>query len=403
MSFLLSRGSVLPVIIALATQIAVALTLASIQVAAPTIAHDIQLETRWIGPFVAGCYVAAMAVSLIAGRVVLKYDSVRASQASLVSAAIGALLFSTSWNPAMLASMVFYGAAIGLVVPASSQLIARHASSRELPLAMSLGQAGMTVGRLVAGLVVPTMAILADWSDTLIAAAVAALALAVILEGAHRPLEPASMRYHRLARRHAMAPLTLFRDYPDLRRLAFASVAFAGAQLSLVVYLVAYLHEEAGLTLTVAGFAFALAQTAGIASRFVIGALAASSGRPRMVLAGIGLAMAVSMAGASVLSPGWPTGLILLGAILLGSVAMSWNGLMFAEVIRSAGREHAAVASSAISLVTFLGLIIGPALFGGLLALGGGYGHGFLAFATLVALASVAIIGQPRLVTNSAK
>ena len=76
---------------------------------------------------------------------------------------------------------------------------------------------------------------------------------------------------------------------------------------------------------------------------------------------------------------------------------------MFAEVIRSAGREHAAVASSAISLVTFLGLIIGPALFGGLLALGGGYGHGFLAFATLVALASVAIIGQPRLVTNSAK
>lgn len=393
----LSRGAISPVLIATTVQLVVALTMASIQVAASTIAHSLALDVHWVGPFVALCYAVAMPVSLLAGGIVLRQGAVRGGQICLIAAGAGALLFATGWPPAMLLSAAGYGIAVGLSVPAGSQLIARHAESRELPLAMSLGQSGMTLGRLVTGLAVPGLVLLAGWSGTLIAWAAIAAVLALLLERWRPQLDPRSPRFHKVARRSLMEPLTMIRDNPQLRRLTFAAIVFASAQLSLVVYLVAYMHDVAGLSLIVAGFGFALAQSAGIANRFLLGGLATASGRPRLLLSGLGFAMAAALTGAAALSPGWPTALVLLGAAVLGSVAMSWNGLLFAEVIRAAGVRHAATATGAVSFVTFIGLATGPALFGGLLAVGFSYAHGFLAFAAAVAIAGADVMPKLRL------
>ena len=114
----------------------------------------------------------------------------------------------------------------------------------------------------------------------------------------------------------------------------------------------------------------------------------------------LGFGMAVTLAGAAAVSPGWPTALVLLGAILLGSMAMSWNGLLFTEVIRAAGIGQAATATGAVSFITFIGLALGPAVFGALLALGGSYASGFLVFSGLVLAASIVILPRARIATE---
>ncbi|NQW09988.1 MAG: MFS transporter [Alphaproteobacteria bacterium] len=397
----LSRDATGPVLITIAMQIAVALTIASIQISAPAISDHEGLDVRLIGPFVAGCYAVAMILSLRAGGIVLRWGAVRSGQICLIAAAGAAALFASGWPPAMLLSAVGYGVALGLAVPASSQMIARHTGGRELPLAMSLGQSGMTIGRLTAGVAVPSLVLLIGWSHTLIVWAALAIVLAVALEGSRRRLDPHSTRFHKIGRRGIGEPLRMIRTNPLLFRLAFASIVFASAQLSLVVYLVTYMHEEAGLSLVSAGLAFALAQAAGIANRFLVGGVASVIGRPRLVLSLLGFGMAATLAGVTTLSPGWPTALVLLGAILLGGVAMSWNGLLFSEVIRAAGIGHAATATGAISFVTFVGLTLGPAIFGLLLALGGSYANGFLVFAGLVAVASAVILPTARVAAES--
>lgn len=398
----LSRDAMPPVLIAAAVQVVVALSLASVQVASPSIASALGIAVGWIGPFVALCYAVAMPASLLAGGFVLRHGAIRASQACLAAAGSAALLFATGWPPAMLLSAAGYGIALGLAVPAGSQLIARHADSREMPLAMSLGQSGMTIGRLTTGLVVPTLVLLGDWTGTLTTWAVLAVGLALLLERWRTRLDPSTPKFHKVTRRGLGEPLRMIRDNAELRRLTFAAIVFASAQLSLVVYLVAYMHEVAGLTLVVAGLAFAAAQTAGIANRFLIGGVAAASGRPRLVLALLGFAMAAALAGAAALSPGWPTALVMLGAAILGSVAMSWNGLLFAEVIRAAGVGNAATATGAVSFVTFVGLATGPGAFGLMLALGHGYAAGFLTFAALVAVAGTVVLPRRRVAREAA-
>lgn len=388
----LSRDAVPAVAIAVTVQVVVALTVASPQVAAPGIARALGLEVELIGPFTALCYAVAMPVSLLAGEIVLRRGAVRSGQICLLAAGAAALLFATGNVPAILLSAAGYGVALGLSVPAASQIVARHADSRELPLAMSLGQSGATLGRLLTGLSVPGLLLLAGWAGTLTAWAVLAIGLALLLEVLRPRLDPTSPRVRRIGRRGLAEPLTLIFGTPELRRLTIAAVVFASAQLSLVVYLVAYMHQVAGLSLVVAGLAFAAAQSASIVSRFLLGSLAMASARPRLVLGLLGLAMATALAGAATLSPGWPTAVVMLGAAGLGSVTMSWNGLLFAEVVRSAGVRHAATATGAVSFVTFIGLGTGPALFGGLLAMGQGYAAGFLTFAVLTALASAAVL-----------
>ena len=392
----LSRDAMPSVLIATAVQVVVALTMASVQVSAPTIARGLGIAVGWIGPFVALCYAVAMPVSLLAGSFVLQYGAIRGGQVCLMAAGSAALLFATGSPPAMLASALGYGVALGLSVPAGSQLIARHAGSRELPLAMSLGQSGMTIGRLATGLIVPTLVLMGGWTGMPAAGAALAALLALALERWRPRLDPSTPRFHRVARRGLAEPLTLIRDNPELRRLSFAAIVFASAQLSLVVYLVAYMHDVAGLTLVAAGMAFAAAQTAGIANRLLLGGVATASGRPRLILCLLGFGMAMGLAGAATLSPGWPTAMVLLGAAVLGSVAMSWNGLLFTEVVRAAGVGQAATATGAVSFVTFIGLATGPGTFGLLLALGHDYATGFLVFAALVTVASAVVMPKPR-------
>jgi predicted MFS family arabinose efflux permease len=156
----------------------------------------------------------------------------------------------------------------------------------------------------------------------------------------------------------------------------------------LISYLVTFLHDELGVELVAAGFALAITQAGGMAGRVLWGYLAdrfLGSVRALIVLSMVSAACALSIPFFRNLGPG----LVTLGILaVFGACAVGWNGVYLAEVARQAPAGQTGVATGGTLAVTFMGVVVGPPLFGAVAAFSGSYG---LAYATLIVPAGLCI------------
>src|SRR5882724_7679104 len=95
------------------------------------------------------------------------------------------------------------------------------------------------------------------------------------------------------------------------------------------------------------------------------------------------LATAALQQGAS----GWVVGGVLF---IFGACAVGWNGVYLAEVARQAPAGLAGLATGGTLAITFLGVVLGPPLFGGVSSLFGSYRAGFAALALPLAACALA-------------
>ena len=122
-------------------------------------------------------------------------------------------------------------------------------------------------------------------------------------------------------------------------------------------------------------------QIAGVCGRMMWGYVSDRFlGAPRM-LAVLGALIIFSSLGIAMLGRDAPMSLILVPVVILGASAIGWNGVYLAEVARQAPAGQASVATGGTLAFTFLGVVVGPPLFGLIAGLAGGYG---VAYATLV-------------------
>ncbi len=93
------------------------------------------------------------------------------------------------------------------------------------------------------------------------------------------------------------------------------------------------------------------------------------------------------MAGTSLViagvSPMTPPVVIYAAAAVFGASAIGWNGVMLAELARIAPPGKAGFVTGGSVFVTFGGVVLAPAVFSTLLALGLAYGAGFVMLAVL--------------------
>jgi MFS family permease len=78
--------------------------------------------------------------------------------------------------------------------------------------------------------------------------------------------------------------------------------------------------------------------------------------------------------------------------LLFGASAIGWNGVYLAEVARQAPEGKASVATGGTLTFTFLGVVVGPPLFGALATLFGTYGAGFWALAVISSFCSFVLL-----------
>lgn len=389
----------MPLIITLAIQSLVAWALLTLPVMAPEVARALTVSPAYVGIYVAVVYAGAMFASLAAGAAVARYGAIRVSQAGLFLCAIGLALCAVPSLPLIVAGALMIGLGYGPVTPASSHLLARTTTPENMSLVFSLKQTGVPLGGMLAGAIVPGLMLLTSWQTALLLVALACLSCAALAQPLRADLDGDRDASRTLSMGHLGKPIRMVLSHRALSTLAICSFFFSATQLSLVTYLVTYLYDSLAYGLVAAGFALSVAQTAGIGGRVFWGYVADRWLGARHMLAVLGALMAMSAVATALLGPSMPVPLVWVILALFGASAIGWNGVYLAEVARQAPKGQASVATGGTLAFTFLGVVLGPPLFGALSGLFGSYRAGYAALAIPTMACCILLLRQKHALT----
>lgn len=373
----------------LTVQSLAAMALLTLPVVAPAVADSLGISAAYVGLYIALAYAGAMASSLFSGGAVRRFGAIRASQIGLLLCAIGVAACAIESPAAMAVGAVLIGLGYGPITPASSHLLAITTPAHRMSLVFSIKQTGVPLGGVLAGVIVPSLADAIGWQWAFLVVAAASLLCAAIIQPLCASLDADKDCKQRLSFGNGLAgPLKLVFSQRSLTVLAAVSFLFSITQLSLTTYLVTFLHEDLSMGLIVAGFTLAVAQAAGVAGRLVWGYIADKFLGPSKMLAVIAILIAVSAVATALLQYVDSPLLVIIVLSLFGSSAVGWNGVYLAEVARQAPAGQASVATGGTLAMTFLGVVVGPPLFGLIASIFGNYS---LAYATLVIPAGLSL------------
>lgn len=377
------------------TQVLVVAALFSIPIAAPAIAAELRVDPSRVGLFTSIVFGVSIWTSVIGGNAAARFGGVRVSQVSLIlaAAALGLTIFGDLWMFALAA--VVMGCAMGPETPASAHLLARVVPVRLRPRLFSVRQTGNQFGAIAVSFFIPAMTALAGWRAGFAVVAVACLAYALVLEFDRRALRAHDIDATRPPRRRIAESLRVVRADARLTRLAATAVAFCATQICLNGFLVSYLVQDLAMDLVTAGTVMASAQTGGLFGRVGWGLVVERFGRVPLVLAGLGIAMALCAIAVTAFTNAWPFAGILGVAFVFGLTASGWNGVFLAEAARLSPPGRVGEITGILSMIIFVGLVVGPLAFSSLVASGLGYSGGFLMVSAIAFLGTLVMIPRP--------
>jgi predicted MFS family arabinose efflux permease len=358
----------------------------------PAMAQAMGVSAALLGAYIGLVYVGAIAGSLLSAPLVLRYGALRTSQLALLGCAIG-LSLPALWPslPAAVLGALVTGLGYGPVTPASSHLLARTTPPERASLVFSVKQTGVPLGGVMAGAIVPPIVLLGGAQAALLAVVAACIACLAAAQPLRATLDADRDPARPLRMGSFMGGLKLVGREPALKRLAVMSFMFSIVQMSLSTYLVTYLHTGLGYSLVAAGGLLSASQAGGVAGRVAWGWVADRWLSPYRMLAWLAAGMAVCACGSALLQAGAPAALVMALLVAFGASAIGWNGVYLAEVARRAPPGQAGVATSGTLAFTFLGVVVGPALFGLLSGAAGTYRAGFAALAVPTALCALVL------------
>ena len=364
-------------------------------VIAPAIITDLKIAPAWIGIYFGITAFASLVVQLGCGSFIVRYGAMRMSQIALVLVAIGTAL-SIFGTPLMLVlSAIICGGGGAVSTPASSHLLARCASARYLPLVFSIKQTAVPAGLLLAGVLAPQLTEWHGWRATMLISAAACMVYAVALQPLCKIFDTDRVptRTFQLSdfRTTVMAVLAT----PSLRALSWACMAFNGLQSVVTAYFVVYL-TTIGYTPVAAGVLFSVAVAVAVPGRILWGWLSSSHVSPRVMMAGLALGMAISVALLALCNAGWPTLLIGLIACVLSATALSWHGVLLAETASAAPADMRGGVTGGVLSFGQVGALALPLIYSGLLDVTGHYGIGFIVCGVPALLVGIQLLRMGR-------
>ena len=361
---------------------------------APAILADLGADPALVGVYVAIGAVAGFLTTMGCGGLIVRYGALRMTQVGMLALAVGLAVPTLGWLPLFAVGAFVGGLGQAVSTPSSSHLLGRLSPPRLAPLVFSIKQTGVPAGLMVAGVLAPAVATDSGWQASMLVIAVLAFLTAVILQPVRTrfdidrvpgtPLSPAAIRANIVA---------VLRDRA-LRALCVAMFSFVGLQTLFTGFFVLYLVRGLDLDLERAGQVFAMAVAVAVPARIGWGWLASRLVRPATLLPILGISMAGAAVLAASLQPGWPTWAITLVAMLFSVTAVSWHGVLLAEVARLSPPGRIGPTTGAVLAFGDAGALVMPLLFSAALTLTGSYGPGFLiggGFALAVGLLGVTL------------
>jgi sugar phosphate permease len=278
------------------------------------------------------------------------------------AAACVALTFVEGY-PAFVAGMALTGLIGGSATNASGRAVMGWFGRAERGTALGIRQMALPLGGGLASLTLPVLAGAGGVDLALLVLAGVALTAAVanaLLLRDPPPSAPPPGAAVGLGERPT-------RD-PRQWRLGAASGLLIWGQVSLLGFIVLYLHDERGVPVAVAAGVLAGVQILGAVARLVAGRLSDREGARVPLLRRIALVDAALLGCVAALSGsgGWADPVLLPLLVVAGVVAMCWNGLAFTTAAELAGRRRAGTAMGLQNTLVSVGGLLAPTAFGAL-------------------------------------
>jgi MFS family permease len=361
---------------------------------APLLREDLGLSMAQAGSVLSAFYFGRFIVSLPAGWLT---DRLGARATWLAGQALTAAFLlvaaRTGTYLSLLLALAGVGLGFGSANPASQRAVMEWFPRASRATAVGIRQTGAPLGGALGALILPSLALASGWRAAVAAAGALMLTMFVVSAlGYRRPRRSA------LAAEEAQAPAAPAGAPAGgaARRLvalmACITALFSCVQLSWTSYLTLYLHDALGYSVRAAGAVLAQGNIGGIAGTILLGLLSdrAFGGRRKPVLIGCAVVVAGLLAAQTRAAtlPGW----VLLAVVLaLGGLAIGWDGVHFALLGELAPRGRTGLALGVGHLGSTSGAVLGPPLFGAILAWTGSFTAAWL-FAAGASLANAAAL-----------
>lgn len=356
-----------------------------IPIFAPAMSSEFGWHGSSIGYLTASNALGGLTV-LIAGSTLLRiWGGTRVLQIALLFGALGSGLFLyPSLGLALLACFVM-GMSNGAANPAGSEVLQRFSPAHRRNLIFSIKQAGVPLGGMMAGLLVPLVIVLTGWRWALLVCAVVVLLptlwswrLSPYLDARDPAVRPRLSPPNWQSLRQLRLPLTSLRHNRGLFKMSMVGSLFAVSQSCWFTFTVIYLIDQLGYSLALAGGVFATMQAGGVTGRIVLGWLSDRLGSASATLSIAAVFSAATTALLGLTTPDWPLWAILLLAFVAGSTAASWNGVQIAEVARRSPPQWIAETAAGSSIWISVVNIVAPSAFALFVAQSGRYDIAFI-------------------------
>jgi MFS transporter, ACS family, aldohexuronate transporter len=350
----------------------------------PSLVDGFALDRLDVAFIVPSVYVGGLVFSLPGGHLADRWGVRSTLLGALALGGIGLLAAALAPRFAFfLLGLAVAGSGWSVVNPVLGKAIVDVFPLTERGIAMGIKQMGLTLGGVLAALVLPPIAARWGWR-----AAVAACAVAVTLPviAAWRALAPLARP---TAAQAAAAPMS----WSWTRRPALLIVFGAGVVLGMVLaYLPLFCVQALGFSHVGAGIIIAASQAGGAVSRLGLGAASDrwSSGRrpPWLVFtSALGAVIFLVYAWVPTAAPLW-AGVLAFAA---GVGAYGWVGIYFVISAEAGGATESGLLSGVSFAAIVVGLLTGAPIFGIILQLFDSYGAAWTVFALLSALIAVVV------------
>ncbi|MXQ14462.1 MFS transporter [Microvirga makkahensis] len=399
MSALIPGKAILPLLLTFGCQVSISLLTFAPPISAAAMMSDLDLPPSAVGLYTGLVYMSAIVSNAWAEPLIGRFGPLRLSFACVALAGAGLLGVATGFVPLVAASTLLMGLCYGPLTPAASLVLAQYSTPNTIGLMISLRQTGVPAGGLAAGLLVPQLTVAYGWSGAFLLIGTGTLMATLILGFSLSLIRNETSTGIAAGPTGLIAPLRFVFGHRTLLSLSAGSLTFSAMQLCLTSFLTVYLVSVVGLDLVTAGVLLGVSQVAGILGRIGWGMAADRVPRPRSLMLILGVLMCASAGATSLLESQWAFMIMALVVFVFGATASGWNGVFLSEIVRTVEPSRIGIATSGCLTFTFLGVVCGPPLFGGLVAMAGYDG----AFALMggIALAGGVVSGGGALLSGS--
>jgi len=327
---------------------------------APYLRASLHLSTFEIGALPALVFLGALTVSARAGRLTDRIGAGRALVGSQLGVAAGVAVAAVAPSRALfLAGVAIAGLGYGAVNPATNVLSTSLVPRRRRGLFLSVKQAGVTAGGLVAGIVLPRLADALGWRAAL------AIPISLLLVSASVGVwvvRRESAGWFDAPPASSMEEARVSVRVPGPAATGLFGFISSGVQLSIAAYLTVYLVDTQHFSRPVAGLGLSVAFGAACLGRISWGSISDrffSSHATTLIVTSIG-----SLAGLAAISAGvsgaalWPV------IALVGFCSIGWNGVYMALLTDRAGDLDLGRVTGRGLMFLYGGVVLVPPLLG---------------------------------------